>query len=128
MTNATTDFFEGLARRGHEPLLEKASGTLRFELTNGKRQERWLVSVDKGDIAISHRNEKADCTLRAPKELFEHVAAGETNAMAAVLRGAMAIEGNWELLVLFQRLFPGTTPEAPSASRRQAVAAGGSGR
>jgi putative sterol carrier protein len=127
MTNATTDFFEGLAQRGHEPLLEKTSGTLRFELTNGSRQERWLVSVEKGDIAISHRNEKADCTLRAPKDLFESVAAGEANAMAAVLRGAMAIEGNWELLVLFQRLFP-SAPQAASDSRREVVATGVSGQ
>ncbi len=26
--------------------------------------------------------------------------------MAAVLRGAIALEGDWELIVLFQRLFP----------------------
>jgi hypothetical protein len=27
--------------------------------------------------------------------------------MAAVLRGSVAIDGNFELIVLFQRLFPG---------------------
>ena len=35
--------------------------------------------------------------------------------MAALLRGALAIEGDAELLVLFQRLFPG-----PPASARPA--------
>jgi hypothetical protein len=34
--------------------------------------------------------------------------------MAALLRGAMAVEGDVELLVLFQRLFP-----APPSSRER---------
>ena len=42
MPDATTDFFSALEARGHEPLLEKATGTLRFDLTNGKRTARWL--------------------------------------------------------------------------------------
>jgi putative sterol carrier protein len=35
------------------------------------------------------------------------MAAGKVNAFAAVLRGAIKIEGDPRLLVLFQRLFPG---------------------
>jgi hypothetical protein len=37
MTDATTEFFHGLGARGHQPLLEKAAGTARFDLSNGKR-------------------------------------------------------------------------------------------
>jgi putative sterol carrier protein len=112
MAEATKEFVEGLARRGHEPLLEHASGTVRLELENGRRKERWLVSIDNGDLSVSRGNGKADCTFAAPKELFEGIASGRVNAMAAILRGAMAIEGNWELLVLFQRLFPGPPRDA----------------
>jgi putative sterol carrier protein len=107
MVDATAEFFERLSRRGHEPLLEKARGTLRIDLDSGERTERWFVSVDKGDIRVSHRNGKADSTLRARKDVFDGLARGEANAMAAVLRGAVAIDGNFELIVLFQRLFPG---------------------
>jgi putative sterol carrier protein len=104
--DATTQFFEGLGARGHEPALETLTGTLRFDLTNGKRRARWLVAVDKGDIEVSHKNIKADCVVRVDKKLFDGIAAGEVNAFAAALRGTVDIEGNPELLVLFQRLFP----------------------
>jgi putative sterol carrier protein len=122
MTDATTDFFDGLARRGHEPLLGKAKGTMRFEVVNGGETERWLLAVDKGDITVSHKNVGADVTLRADKALFEAIAAGKVNATAAVLRGELAIEGDWELMVLFQRLLPG-----PPTSRNRRPA-GSNGR
>jgi len=105
MGDATAEFFDGLARRGHEPLLAKTTGTLRVELAGGKRTERWLVTVDHGDVSVSRRNAAADCTVRADRELFGRVADGETSAMAAVLRGALEVEGDPGLLVLFQRLF-----------------------
>jgi hypothetical protein len=113
MTDPTTEFFQGLAARGHEPRLEKATGTIRFELTNGKRTARWLVTIEKGDIDVSHKNLKADCVVRADKKLFDGVAGGEVNAFAAVLRGEIGVEGKTELLVLFQRLFP-APPERKS--------------
>jgi putative sterol carrier protein len=121
MTDATKGFFEGLASR-HEPLLENTKGTLRFELANGKAKERWLVSIDKGDVSVSHGNSKADCTIRASRALFDDVAAGEVNAMAALLRGAIEVEGDSELLVVFQRLFPGPAADA-EAQRRESPAA-----
>jgi hypothetical protein len=37
MTDPTAEFFDELGRRGHEPLLEKATGTLRFDIADGKR-------------------------------------------------------------------------------------------
>jgi len=119
MTDGTAEFFGELGRRGHEPLLEKATGTLRFDLVDGKRTDRWLVTVKKGDVAVSHRNVRADCVVRADRALFDGVAGGEVNAMAALLRGAMGVEGNVELLVLFQRLFPG-----PPRSRSRRHTAG----
>jgi putative sterol carrier protein len=105
--DATTEFFHELGARGHEPLLEKATGTIRFELTNGKRKARWLVTVKKGDITVSHASSRADCVVRTDHELSNQIVTGEVNAMAAMLRGAINVEGKPELLVLFQRLFPG---------------------
>ena len=107
MTDATTEFFEDLDARGHEPLLEKATGTLRIELSNGKRRARWLVTVKKGDVTVSHANAKADCVVRTDQALFDQIVSGRENATAALLRGLVAVEGNPQLLVLFQRLFPG---------------------
>jgi putative sterol carrier protein len=112
MPDATTEFFERLEERGHEPLLEKAKGTLRVDLTDNGRRARWLVEMSKGDIAVSHRNAKADCVIRLDKALSDRIVTGKENAVAAVLRGALAVDGNLQLLVLFQRLFPGPPPAA----------------
>ena len=103
---ATDDFFGSLANRGHVELLEKATGSVRVELGSGKGAERWLVTIDKGDVFVSHKAGAADCTIRSSKALFDRVAGGNANALAAFLRGEVEVEGNWELLVLFQRLFP----------------------
>jgi putative sterol carrier protein len=105
MASPTTQFFDELARRGHEPLLRKATGVIRFDLVDNGRRERWIVSIDHGDIDVSHRNVAGDCTVRATRELFEQIARGDVNATAAILRGAVQAEGDWRLLVLAQRLF-----------------------
>ncbi len=119
MTDATAEFFDALFARGHEPLLEKATGTVRFELKNGKKTDRWLLTVVKGDLAVSRQNRRADCVVTADKPLFDGIASGKTNAFAALLRGAMGVEGDVQLLVLFQRLFPGP----PRSRRRRSTAA-----
>ena len=106
MTDAVKEFFEALQRRDHDPLVEKADGSIRFEVRDNGRTDRWLVTLDRGDLSISHKGGPADCTVRAEKSTFEQMAAGEMNAMAAVLRGAMDAEGDTELLLMFQRLLP----------------------
>lgn len=110
---ATTKFFQELGARGHEPLLEKATGTLRIDLSNGKRRAGWFVTIEKGDVTVSHARGKADCVARMDEALFERIVTGRENATASMLRGLVAVEGNPQLLVLFQRLFPGP----PGSSR-----------
>jgi len=106
MTDATADFFEGLRRRGPEPLLGNAEGSVRIDLSKGRRSERWLVSIERGNITVARKSARADCTIRARKDVFDRIAAGKLNAMAAMLRGAIAVEGDPRLLVRLQRLFP----------------------
>jgi putative sterol carrier protein len=115
MTDATAEFFGGLARKG-DPLLERARGTVRLELADGKRVDRWLLTIDNGDVTVSRKNARADCTVRADKALFVGIARGEVNATAAVLRGALIIDGDMELMVQLQKLFPG--PPAKHGRRR----------
>ena len=92
---------------GHVPFLEKASGRLRFEVVEGRKTDRWLVRIDKGDIEVKHKGGEADCVVRADRKVFEGLATGRVNAFAATLRGAVTIEGDPSLVVLFQRLLPG---------------------
>jgi putative sterol carrier protein len=119
----TKEFFEELGRRGHEPLLRKATGSARFDLVAGGRTERWLLTIDKGDIRVSRRNAAADCVLRADRASFDRAVTGELNVMAAVLRGEVAVGGDPRLLVLLQRLFP-----RPDSERTQQRAAGSARR
>ena len=114
-TDATAMFFAELGRRGHEPLLQKVTGTFRFEVT-GERAEHWLVDVKQGDVTVSRRNVKADAVVRADRKVFDAISSGEMNALAATLRGAAVIQGDLGLLAGFQRLFPGP-PGAKSTAR-----------
>jgi putative sterol carrier protein len=107
MSTRTAEFFDGLGERGYEPMLQKAKGVLRFEIVDDEQPERWTVAIDKGHLDVSHRNVACDCTLRAPKAVFEQITRGEANATAAMLRGAVEIDGDWRLLVLAERLFKG---------------------
>jgi putative sterol carrier protein len=103
----TSAFFDALAERSRVPLLDNAKGTARFDIVSGRKTDRWLVAIDNGKISVSRRNDSADCVIRADRALFEQLVAGRKNAVAAVLRGDLAVDGDWRLLVRIQRLFPG---------------------
>ena len=105
-------FFADLAARAHEPLLRKASGSTRFDVVDGGRTRRWLVTVDDGDITVRKGNGEASCAIRVEKPVLDRIVTGRLNAVAAVLRGDLVVDGDWRLLVRIQRLFPGRRPKA----------------
>ena len=107
MTDLTVMFFQRLSRRGHEPLLTDATATVRVDITQGNRTDGWLVRIDRGDVRVSNGDAESDCVIGADRALFNGIVSGEANIMAALLRGELTVEGDPELLVLFQRLFPG---------------------
>jgi len=112
MAHAIQDFFQELEEKGHQPLLGKVHGTVRFDLSDAEGgTDHWLASVDRGDITVSQENGDADCTIRCDKELFEQLMNGEENVIAATLRGALVCIGNVELLFAIQRIFPGPPRE-----------------
>jgi hypothetical protein len=112
--DVTERFFDELGQRGHEPLLRKARGTITFEIVDGKKVDRRIVTVDKGHITVSRRNVSGDGVIRVSKDVFESIASGRSNPIAAVLRNEFSVQGDWRLLVLVQRLFPGPPEKHPS--------------
>jgi putative sterol carrier protein len=117
--DATSEFFRALKTRGHDPLLGRASGTLRFDLAHDDRVEHWHVTVHGGDVTVSRKNVKADAVVKADKQLFDQIVSGRENAMAAVLRGAIEPQGDVALTLRFARLFPGPPSRVePSESDR----------
>ena len=59
-------------------------------------------------------NGEATCAIRVEKPVLDRIVTGRLNAVAAVLRGDLVVDGDWRLLVRIQRLFPGTAPEGES--------------
>ena len=51
MPQTTTEFFEQLAEREHEPLLAKVNGTLRFDLKDNGKTARWRVAIAVAGVA-----------------------------------------------------------------------------
>jgi putative sterol carrier protein len=111
------EFFHDLAAR-REPLLEHMSGTLRIDLQRDGTVERWFLTIDNGDVRVSHKNAKADCVAEMDEALFDAMTRGEVNAISAAFRGDVTLRGQPALLLAFQRLFPGP-PEA--VGRRQKI-------
>ena len=120
--DVTSRFFEELGRRGHVPLLEAIEGTIRVDLRENGTTDHWLITIKRGDVSVSRDDREADGVIAASPELFERVVRGEENAVAAMLRGAMTVAGNLQLILRLERLLPG-----PSDSRgpRRTTAHGG---
>jgi putative sterol carrier protein len=119
-SGATERFFAALTQHEREPLLKSRSGTLRFDVTNGRKVEHWHLILTDGKVSVSRRNAAADAVVRVDRDLFDGMATGRVNAIAATLRGVLVPEGDLGLVILFQRLFPG-----PRSSRKPRARAAG---
>jgi hypothetical protein len=108
MADRTAEFFEALARRGHEQRLAKVDGTLRFDLERDGRPEYWFVDVRRGDVNAWRTPEPlpADCVLRTTQAWFDRFVTGADAVLAALLRAEAVAEGNLQLMFQFQRLMP----------------------
>jgi hypothetical protein len=119
MSDATAEFLAALGRAGIEPRLGRAEGTVRIELERAGRTERWFLDARRGQVNVSRRRIPYDCTVRTSRKLFDGMVRGEVNALTALLRGEIEVEGNPEMLVLVQRLFPGPPPAAAGSARKR---------
>jgi putative sterol carrier protein len=106
-SDPTGAFFERLTHYGHDPSLEQAKGAVRFDITDGGRTDRWLVTIDHGDVSAAPAEAGGTCVVYADRDLFNGIVTGKVNGMAAMLRGAIRFDGDMELVVLLRRLFPG---------------------
>ena len=124
MTDQADLFFEGIDGR-HLDLLEGRSGTVLIELKDGKKAEakRWYVDIHRGDVSVSRSGSKPDCVLTTDGKTFKAIVTGKLNAMPALLRGLVTVEGRVELMVALQTLFlpsegAGDLPVAGYAERQ----------
>ena len=117
-------FFAELTSKRHEPLLHHTTGSLRLDLQTEDGVECWYLSMVRGDVSVSHRNAKADATIRMDRKLFAGMTRGSVNLTAALLRGVLQINGDLTLIMAFDRLLPGPRRSQASFLERQDELAG----
>jgi hypothetical protein len=117
--NPTAEFFDGLARRRHEPLLERSNTLLRFDLNQGDEREQWTLIIRRGDLAVAEGDidpqrqpemrgfGDPDCVITTSRDTFDRIAEGRTKPLAAWLRNQIAVEGRLQPLIMLERLLPG---------------------
>ena len=105
MAVPTSTFFDELREQGRLPMLARASGTIGFEILENGDVQRWVVAIHGGNVQVSRQAAATDCVVRVEADLFDEIVSGRRSPVAAFLRGALALDGDPELLVLAQRLF-----------------------
>jgi putative sterol carrier protein len=118
MATATSEFFDGLTARGLGPGFARTTGSMRFDLARGDTTEHWRIEFRRGAVTVGRTADPADCVIRTDAKVFDDLASGRANAMATLLRGRLVADGEPELLILFQRLFPAPTKRKMTASAR----------
>ena len=118
MATTTQRFFEGLADEAARPVLGAARGSIRFDLRDGRRTDHWRVELGRDGTAVSRSDAPADCIVKVEASVFEDLVGGRQSPMPAMLRGLVAVEGDPELLVRFQRVFPVVEHRPDAASSR----------
>jgi putative sterol carrier protein len=104
-----TEFLQALEQRGREPALDRTSGSVRFDADRNGGSDHWRLEIRRGAVTVSRDADRADCVVRAKAEVLDDIATGRANALTAMLRGDVSIEGDPRLLVRIQRIFPSPT-------------------
>ncbi|WJK42997.1 SCP2 sterol-binding domain-containing protein [Solwaraspora sp. WMMA2056] len=104
---ATAEFFDRLGHKENAALLRQITGTVRFDLAHDEQVDYWLVTLNDGVATLSREHRDAECVLRTDGVIFEAMARGEINPMAAMLRGQILVLGDLRLLILIERMMPG---------------------
>jgi len=109
MADLVDSFFDELARRGHDPLLDRLWGTGRFEVVDGDRIDHWLITIKGGYPAVSRGEGEANWVVRTDRATLISVITGESSALAAVIRGTfdLRLQDTSHRLGLLPRLLAG---------------------
>jgi putative sterol carrier protein len=97
-----------LAERSLEHPAAAFSGVVRFDVDSGGRADSWFLTIGKGVVTVSREGGEPDCVVTGDVTTLDAVLSGRANAMAALLRGALHVQGKFVLLTALQRLFPGS--------------------
>lgn len=103
--DSAEDFFTSIGVNRHVPRLARCHGAVRFDIMTPDGVDSWRVDIIKGEVTATRDRSPAEAVVRAEKAIVDGVVRGDVNPVAATLRGVLVVEGNWDLLLLIQRLF-----------------------
>ena len=108
MAELDESLLETLAERSQEQPITAFNGIVRFDVRDGDRVDEWYLTIAKGVVTVAREGGEPDCVVTGDVTTFDAVLRGKANAMAALLRGALAAQGKFILMTALQRLFPGS--------------------
>jgi putative sterol carrier protein len=83
------------------------AGTVRFDIGDAQGLSQWLVSINRGDVAVRQGSGDADCVIHIDDQSFGRLATGQTVPFAAFLSNEIGVDGSFSLLILLRHIFPG---------------------
>ncbi|MFC4145085.1 SCP2 sterol-binding domain-containing protein [Micromonospora mangrovi] len=107
MVTSAGRYLERSVAGRHPDLPETTSGTLRLDISEDGRTEHWYLTLDRQHVEVSRSAEHADLVVRADREVFDRLAAGESHIGTALLRNDVTVQGDIKLLMTLRRIFPG---------------------
>ena len=84
MTDPVEEFFDGLAERGYEPLLQHNSGSIRFDVTDGGAVDHWRVTIDQGKVTVGRDDTAADTVVVQDRAVLLDAIQGRQNLVIAL--------------------------------------------
>ena len=118
MTRLDPGLLDALALRSREQPAAAFDGLIRIDVVdNAATAEQWYLQCVKGVVTVALEGDEPDCVIAGDQATLAAVLSGSANPMAAVLRGALAVGGQYILLVGLRRLFPhgDVVPDVPAA-------------
>jgi putative sterol carrier protein len=106
MTKSLDEMLGVLSAQSEPRGLPTLNGLVRIDVHDGERVEHRYLRLERGVVTPVDGGDEADCIISGERETLEAVITGRANVMAALLRGALRVEGRIMLLVALQRLFP----------------------
>jgi len=121
--STVSTFFEELNRLGYNPEMREVRGTVRFEIRDADRVEHWFLTIDDGRVWATPGWREAQAVLKTDTSLAEEATRGRVNALAAMLRSDIVVEGDLSLALKLGRLFPASA-DTQGPQRRTRPTAG----
>ena len=111
--DAVEAFFAEMSTRGSIPLFRDVKGTIRFDVSSDTGVKRWAVTLQKGEVAVSNRNVKADAVVAVDRTLFNEIAEGRRTPWPPSSEAPWVMTGDMRMVLAFQRFFPGKPGSRP---------------